>query len=70
MPTKPITNITDGIVNTYIEESLGIVTNDLRNERVMETQRKQMHVRSFLNNAFLNNLTSFYIIFVDTKHGE
>ena len=49
---KTITNITDDIVNTYIKENPEIVTNYLRNERVMKTQRKQMNARSLLNNAF------------------
>ena len=51
-PTKTITNITDEIANTYIRENPETVTNYLRNERVMKTQRKQMHARSLLNNAF------------------
>ena len=51
-PTKTITTITDDIVNTYIKENPEIVTNYSRNERVMKTQRKQMHVRPLLNNAF------------------
>ena len=51
-PTKPITNITDEIVNTYIKENLGTLTNYVRNERVMKTQRKQMNARPLLNNVF------------------
>ena len=51
-PTKTITNITDGIANTHIQENPDIVTNDLRNERVMKAQRKQMNARPLLNNAF------------------
>ena len=51
-PTTTITTITDDIINTYIKESLEIVTNYLRRERVMEARRKQMNARSLLNNAF------------------
>ena len=51
-PTKTITNITDDIVNTYFKENPETVTNHLRNERVMKTQRKQMNARSLLNNVF------------------
>ena len=51
-PTKTITNITDDIANTYVNENLETVTNYLRNKRVMKTQRKQMNARSLLNNAF------------------
>ena len=50
-PTKTITTITDDIVNTHIKESPDIVTNYIRNERVMKAQRKQMNARSLLNNA-------------------
>ena len=44
--------ITEDIVNQYIKRNPNIVSTYLRNERPMEAQRKQMHVRSLLNNAF------------------
>ena len=44
--------ITEDIVNGYIKQNPDIVSNYLRNERSMKAQRKQMHVRSLLNNAF------------------
>ena len=50
-PTKTIPTITDYIVNAYIKENPGIVTNYLRNERVMKAQREQMNARSLLNKA-------------------
>ena len=61
-PTKTITNITDDRVNMYvciyiyiyIHGNPDIVTNYLRNERVMKAQRKQMNARPLLNNAFHN----------------
>ena len=49
-PKKP--KITEDIVNDYIKQNPDIVSNYLRNERAMETQRKQMNARSLLNNAF------------------
>ena len=49
--TKTMTNITDDIVNAYIKENPETVTNCLRNERVMKTQRKQVNARSLSNNA-------------------
>ena len=51
-PTKTKTNITEDIVNTYIQENPDIVTNYLRNERVIKAQRTQMNARPLLNNAF------------------
>ena len=48
---KPTTNLTNDIVNQYIQEHPEIVSTYLRNERSMKAQRKQMHVRSLLNNA-------------------
>ena len=51
-PTKTITNITDDIVNTYIQENPDTVTNQSRNERVMKAQRKQMNARPLLKNDF------------------
>ena len=47
---KPI--ITPDIVNEYIKENPDIISNYLRNERVMKAQRKQQNARSLLNNAF------------------
>ena len=43
--------ITKDIVNDYIKRNHEIVSTYLRNERSMKAQRKQMHVRSLLNNA-------------------
>ena len=43
---------TEDIVNQYIKENPEIVSTYLRNERVLKSQRKQMHVRSLLTNAF------------------
>ena len=48
---KPTTNLTNDIVNQYIQEHPDIVNTYLTNERPMKAQRKQMHVRSLLNNA-------------------
>ena len=44
--------ITEEAVNDYIRQNPDTVSNYLRNERSMKVQRKQMHVRSLLNNAF------------------
>ena len=62
-PKNNITIIIDDIVDTYIKENPGIVTNYLRNERVMQAQRKQMNARSLL-------ILTFIILHTDTKHGE
>ena len=51
-PPKPPTNLTDDIVNQYVQEHPDTVSTYLRNERSMKAQRKQIHVRSLLNNAF------------------
>ena len=51
-PAQPTTNLTNGIVNLYIPEHPEIVSTYLRDERPMEAQRKQMHVRSVLNKTF------------------
>ena len=45
-PEPPKPTITNDIVNDY-KQNPGIVSNNLRNERSMKAQRKQMHVRSF-----------------------
>ena len=50
---QPKTKITQDIVNDYIKENPDVVASYLRNERAMKAQRKQMHARSLLNNAFL-----------------
>ena len=50
-PEPPKPTITNDIVNHYIKQNPGIVSTYLRNERSMEAQRKQMHVRSLLNKA-------------------
>ena len=44
--------ITADAVNDYIKRNPDTVNTYLRNERCMKAQRKQMHVRSLLNNAF------------------
>ena len=44
--------ITEDAVNGYTKQNPEIVSTYLRNERVLKSQRKQMHVRSLLNNAF------------------
>ena len=46
---KPITEDT---VNDYIKQNPDIVSNYLRNERILKAQRKQSHARNLLNNAF------------------
>ena len=49
---QPTSNsITGDIVNLYIKENPDIVSNYLRNERLMKTQKRQMNARSLLNNA-------------------
>ena len=49
---QPKPKITQDIVNDYIKENPDIVSNNLRNERAMKAQRKQMNARSLLHNAF------------------
>ena len=44
--------ITEDIVNYYIKQNPGTISNYLRNERAMKAQRKQMNARSVLTNAF------------------
>ena len=44
--------MTDDMVNQYMKENPDIVSNYLRNERLMKTQKRQMNARSLLNNAF------------------
>ena len=44
--------ITEDIVNDYIKQNPDVVTNYLRNERILKEQRKQMNARNLLNNAF------------------
>jgi len=46
---KPITEDT---VNDYIKQNPDVVTNYLRNERILKAQKKQSHARILLNNAF------------------
>ena len=48
---KPTTNLTNDIVNQYFQEHPEIVSTYIRNERPMKAQRKQIHVRSLLNNV-------------------
>ena len=50
-PTEP-KQITEEIVNDFMKQNPDIVSNYLRNERSMKAQRKHMHVRTLLNNAF------------------
>ena len=45
---KPITEDT---VNDYIKQNPDIVSNYLRNERILKAQKKQSHARILLNNA-------------------
>ena len=50
---QPTSNsITGDVVTQYIKENPDIVSNYLRNERLMKTQERQMNARSLLNNAF------------------
>ena len=49
---QPKPKIIEDIVNGYIKQNPEIVSTYLRNERSMKAQKKQMHVRSLLNNAF------------------
>ena len=44
--------ITEDTVNDYIKQNPDIVTNYLRNERILKAQKKQSHARILLNNAF------------------
>ena len=44
--------ITDDTVNDYIKQNPDVVTNYLRNERILKAQKKQSHARILLNNAF------------------
>ena len=44
--------ITDETVNDYIKQNPDIVTNYLRNERILKAQKKQSFARTLLNNAF------------------
>ena len=45
--------ITEDIVNDYIKQNPDIISNYLRNERVVKAQRKQMNARSLLNNDLI-----------------
>ena len=49
---KPVP-ITEDIVNDYIKQNPDIISNYLRNERVVKAQRKQMNARSLLNNDLI-----------------
>ena len=68
-PIKTLTRITDEIVKEY-KDNPGIVTNYFRNGRIMKTRRKQMHVRSLLNNAFLEHFNSILYYIQLQKHGD
>ena len=46
---KPITEDT---VNDHIKQNPDIVTNYLRNERILKAKKNQSHARILLNNAF------------------
>ena len=49
---QPISkNMTDDIFNQY-KRNPDIVSNYLRNERLMKTQKRQMNARSLFSNAF------------------
>ena len=50
---KP-TNLSNEIVNRYIQDHPDTVNNYLRNERSMKAQRRQMNARSLLINTFVN----------------
>ncbi len=53
VPEQPKTKIiTEDTVNDYIKQNPDIVTNYLRNERILKAQKKQSHARILLNNAF------------------
>ena len=52
VPESQKPKITEEVVNYYIKQNPGIVSNYLRNERALKAQRKQMNARSLLNNAF------------------
>ena len=56
--------ITEDAVNDYIKQNPDTVSNYLRNERSMKAQRKQMHVRSLLNDAFLFILFYFILLHI------
>ena len=50
---QPTSNsITDDVVTQYMKENPDIVSNYVRNERLMKTQKRQINARSLLNNAF------------------
>ena len=55
---KPITEDT---VNDYIKQNPDIVTNYLRNERILKAQKKQSHARILLNNAFQYFILFYYM---------
>ena len=50
-PEPPKPTITNYIANDYIKQNPKIISTNLRNERSMKAQRKQMHVRTLLKNA-------------------
>ena len=52
VPEQRKAKITEDIVNYYIKRNPGIISTYLMSERALKAQRKQMHVRSLLNNAF------------------
>ena len=51
-PVQPKPRISEDTVNDYIKQNPGIVTNYLRNERILKAQKKQSHARILLNNDF------------------
>ena len=51
-PVQPKPRISEDTVNDYIKQNPDIVTNYLRNERILKAQKKQSHARILLNNAF------------------
>ena len=61
----PKPKITAEIVNDQIKQNPDTASTYLRNERSMKAQKKQMHVRSLLNNACL--IILFHFITYNTR---
>ena len=60
-PEPPKPTITNDIVNDT-KQNPEIISTYFRDERSMKAQRKQMHVRTLLNNAFLT-ISNYSIIY-------
>ena len=56
--------MTDDIVNTYTKENPEIVTQYLRNERAMKTQRKQINAKSLLQMHFKIIMFCFLSLYI------